>query len=157
MAHPRGGEQLAREHLPTGGRARRGEWRMSDDLDGPDGPRDYDREFSTPIDYRVRRRIGYSHDHGDVTRFAVQLEYRLESDWMEVVRFDHDPASEHGHDATVEGVHMDVYRGGVKIRTEEVFPPMPASEALSFAEEHLAEHAERYIRRFEEWHGIRNR
>lgn len=122
-----------------------------------DAPREYDREFSTPLDYRVRRRIGYSHDRGEVTRFVVQLEYRTNDGWAEIVRFDHDPGSDHGHDVAQEGVHMDVYRDNVKIRAEEVFPPMPASEALSFAEGHLAQHAERYIRRFEEWHGIGKR
>jgi hypothetical protein len=57
---------------------------------------------------------------------------------------------------TVKGVHMDVYRDGEKIRSEEIFPPMPASDALTFAEEHLNQLAERYIERFETWHGIRN-
>lgn len=121
-----------------------------------DAPRDYDREFTTPLNHRTRRRIGYSHDHGDVMRFVIQLEYRLDEEWVEVVRFDHDPESDHGHDVTVEGVHMDVYRDGEKLRSEEVFPPMPASDALTFAEEHLTQHAERYINRFETWHGIRN-
>jgi len=121
-----------------------------------EAPRDHDREFTTPLEYRVRRRIGYSHDHGEVTRFVVQMEYRLDSEWVEIVRFDHDPVSDHGHDVTVEGVHMDVYRDGEKHRSEEVFPPMPASDALTFAEEHLNQHAERYIKRFETWHGIRN-
>jgi hypothetical protein len=62
-------------------------------------------------------------------------------DWHSVVRFDHDPESDHAHDVTEEGVHMDVYRGGEKIRSEEVFPPMEASDALTFAEEHLNQHA----------------
>lgn len=51
---------------------------------------------------------------------------------------------------------MDVYRDGKKLRSEEVFPPMPASDGLTFAEEHLNQHAERYLNRFETWHGIRN-
>jgi hypothetical protein len=46
------------------------------------------------------RRIGYSHERGDVTRFVVQVEYRLDGDWHEVVRYDHGPASERGHDVT---------------------------------------------------------
>ena len=120
-------------------------------------PRDYDREFMTPLAYRVRRRIGYSHNRGEVTRFVVQLEYRFNGDWHEIVRFDHDPESDHAHDVIQEGVHMDVYRDGKKLRSEEIFPPMPASDALTFAEEHLNQHAERYIKRFEIWHGIRNK
>ena len=117
----------------------------------------YDREFTTPLEYRTRRRIGYSHAHGEVTRFVVQLEYRFDGEWVEIVRFDHDPESDHGHDVTEDGVHMDVYRDSEKLRSEEVFPPMPPGEALTFAEEHLNQHVERYINRFEEWHGIRNR
>lgn len=120
-------------------------------------PRDYDREFTTPLEYRVRRRIGYSHEHGVVTRFVVQLEYRLDGEWCEIVRFDHDQESNRGHDVTTEGVHMDVYRSGQKLRSEEVFPPMPVSDALTCAEEHLNQHAERYVNRFEEWHGITDR
>jgi hypothetical protein len=122
-----------------------------------EGPRSYDREFTTPLHYRARRRIGYSHDHGVVTRFVVQLEYRLHGEWVEVVRFDHDPESEQGHDVTTEGVHMDVYRDGEKAQSPEIFPPMLASDALTSAEEHLTQHGERYIKRFEEWHGINDR
>lgn len=122
-----------------------------------DEPRDYDREFTTPVQYRVRRRIGYSHDHGEITRFVIQLEYRLNGDWREIVRFDHDPYSDHAHDVTNVGVHVDVFREGEKLRSEEVFPPMSANAALTFAEEHLKRHAERYINRFEAWHGIDNR
>lgn len=118
-------------------------------------PRGYDREFTARLSARVRRRIGYSHDRGEVARFVVQLEYRLDEEWVEVVRFDHDPTSEVGHDVSEEGVHVDVYRAGQKIRSEEVFPPMPASDALTFVEDHLAQHAEAYVRRFEAWHGIR--
>lgn len=118
--------------------------------------REYDREFTSRLRDRVRRRTGYSHDHGRVTRFVVQLEYRLDDDWVEVVRSDHDPAREQGHDVTVKGVHMDVYRDGEKIRSPQVLPPMPANRAFTSAEEHLTRHAEDYIKRFEEWHNIRN-
>lgn len=119
--------------------------------------REYDREFTSPLEYRVRRRLGYTHKHGRVSRFVVQLEYRLDNEWTEIVRIDHDSEGELAHDVTDEGVHMDVYRDGEKLRSEEVFPPMPANEALTFAEEHLSNHAERYVKRFEKWHGIRNR
>jgi hypothetical protein len=122
-----------------------------------DTPQDYEREFTTPLEYRARRRIGYTHERGDVTRFVVQLEYRIGGEWTEVVRFDHDPRSDHAHDVTEDGVHMDVYRDGEKIRSEEVFPPMEASDALTFAEEHLNQHARQYINRFEAWHEISDR
>jgi len=118
-------------------------------------PQDYDKEFTTPLNHRVRRRIGYSHIHGEITRFVVQLEYYVKGEWAEVVRFDHDSDSEVAHDVSEEGVHMDIYRDGEKIRSEKIFPPMPANEALTFAEDHLAQQAERYIKRFEKWHGSR--
>ena len=120
-------------------------------------PRDYDREYTARRGTTVRRRLGYSHDHGDVTRFVVQLEYQYEGEWTSVVGYDHDPASVHGHDVTDEGLHIDVYRDGKKYRQEYVAPPMPAGVALDFAEDHLAENTQRFTRRFEEWHEIRNR
>ena len=116
-------------------------------------PREYDREFTDARGGPARRRIGYSHDRGEITRFVVQLEYRRD-EWEPVVRFDHDPTSDHGHDVETGGVHMDVYRGGEQVRREEVFPAMPADDALTFAEAHLKEHEQRYIERFEGWHGI---
>ncbi|MFB6201354.1 MAG: hypothetical protein ABEI98_05020 [Halorhabdus sp.] len=119
--------------------------------------REYDREYTTRTGTTVRRRLGYSHDHGEVTRFVVQLEYLYEHEWTPVVRYDHDPASMHGHDVTDEGLHIDVYRDGEKYRQEYVAPPMPAGVALDFAEDHLAENTQRFITRFEEWHEIRNR
>lgn len=120
-------------------------------------PKGYDREFTTPLRYSVRRRLGYAHERGTVTRFVVQLEYRCDGEWTPVVRYDHDTASAHGHDVTAEGLHIDVYRNGEKYRTEYVAPPMPAGVALDFAEDHLAENDERFIERFEKWDGIKNR
>lgn len=98
-----------------------------------ESPRDYDREFLTRERAAVRRRLGYSHDRGKVVRFVVQLEYRMEDDWTPVVRYDHDPASDHGHDVTEEGLHVDIYRDGEQHRREWIAPPMPASVALDFA------------------------
>lgn len=121
-----------------------------------DEPREYDREYTTWTGTTIRRRLGYSHDHGEVTRFVVQLEYLYEDEWMPVVRYDHNPASLHGHDVTDAGLHIDVYRDGEKYRQEYVAPPMPAGVALDFAEDHLTENVQRFIRRFEEWHEIRN-
>ena len=79
----------------------------------------------------------------------VQLEYWIGDEWHEVVRFDRDSASEHGHDVREDGAHMDVYRDGERIRSEEVFPPMSPNDAFTFVEEHLGEHVEGYLRRFE--------
>lgn len=109
----------------------------------------YDREFTTPLAFGVRRRIGYSHDRGRITRFVVQLEYRLANEWVELVRSGHDETSAHRHDVTEDGVHLDVFRDGTNARSAEIFPPMPPNEALTFVEDHIAEHGERYVKRFE--------
>jgi len=119
-------------------------------------PRDYDREHTARIDADVRQRLGYSHDKGEVTRFVVQLEYRLD-EWEVVVRYDHDPESTHGHDVTEEGLHIDMYRDSEKYRTEYVAPSMPPGVALDFAEDHLSKNIQRFIKRFEQWHGIESR
>ena len=119
-----------------------------------DEPREYDREWTVPIGSRARKRTGISVDQGEVVRFVVQLEYRLRGEWTPVVRYDHDPASDHGHDVAEEGLHIDVYRNGKQARRDWVAPPMPAGVALDFAEDHLGENLERFIRRFEEWHSI---
>lgn len=116
-----------------------------------DGPRDYDDGYVERIGCNLRFRLAYSHEKGDITRFVVQLEYRRGGGWTPVVRYDHDPASKHGHDVSEEGLHIDVYRRGEKHRTDYVAPPMPAGVALDFAEDHLAENAERFVRRFEQW------
>ncbi len=121
-----------------------------------DSPKGYDREFTFRVSNRVRRRFGYCHDRGEVTRFVVQLEYRLNDEWVEVVRYDHDQRGEQAHDVTDEGLHIDVYRRGEKVTTEYVTPPTSAGIALDHAEDHLSENLERFIERFERWHGIRN-
>jgi hypothetical protein len=122
-----------------------------------DGPREYDREYTDRLSNVTRLRLGYSHDHGEVTRFVVQLEYRVDEAWEVVVRYDHDPASEFGHDVSEEGLHIDIYRDGEQHRTEYVAPPMPAGVALDRAEDHLSNNLEAFIERFEQWHGIRSR
>ena len=91
-------------------------------------------------------------EQGEVLRFVVQLEYRLGGEWVEVVRYDHESAGASAHDVTKEGLHIDIYREGEKHATEYIAGPLPAGVALDLAEDHLAEIAERFIRRFEEWH-----
>lgn len=122
-----------------------------------DGPREYGRQYTDELSDCARVRVGYSHDRGEVTRFVVQLEYRLDDEWREVVRYDHDPASEFGHDVSDEGLHVDVYRRGERLRTEYVAPPMAAELALDRAEDHLSNNLELFVQRFERWHGITNR
>lgn len=129
---------------------------MTEDL-----PREYDREFTAGAGRRARRRLGVDVDRGEVTRFVVQLEYLVDAaaeEWATVVRYDHDSegSTEATHDVTAEGLHIDVYRDGEKIDSHELTPPLPANQALNAAEEHLAEHLDGYIKRFERWHGIQN-
>lgn len=121
-----------------------------------DTPREYDREYTTTVSATVRRRLGYSHDRGTVTRFVVQLEYRHEDEWHEVARYDHAPESEQGHDVETEGLYIDVYRDGKKHWTEYIAPPMPAGVALDRAEDHLTQNTVAFIERYERWHGIRS-
>lgn len=123
------------------------------------GPRSYEREFTARADHRARRRLGLDVDRGTVVRFVVQLEYLIDpgaDEWATVVRYDHDGTgeSEHAHEVTDEGLHIDVYRESEKIESHELTPPLPANDALSIAEEHLSNHLEGYLRRFEQWHGI---
>jgi len=123
-----------------------------------DVPREYGREYIRPLPGPLRERIGFDTLRGEVTRFAVQLEYRLGGEWTEVVRYDHDGTddSEFGHDAAEEGLHVDIYRDGEKHATEFITGPLPAGVALDHAEDHLAQNLQRYVKRFEEWHGIRS-
>lgn len=123
----------------------------------PDQPREYDREYETPISHRARKRLGYDRSGDELTRFVVQLEYEVDGDWYPVVRYDHDVESEFGHDVHEEGIHIDIYRDSEKFRTEYVAPPMPPTVALDRAEDHLANNLEGFIRRFEQWHEIRDR
>lgn len=104
---------------------------------------------------RVQLRTAFTVETGDVVRFMVQLEYWLRGDWREVVRYDHD--RDGPHDITEDGLHMDVYRGGEKLRTEQVSPPLPANEGFNAAEDDLQENAERYVKRFERWHRVNER
>lgn len=111
----------------------------------------------TRLATQVQLRLGFSKDRGTVTKFVVQLEYWLDGGWQTVVRYDHDRAAEGGHDVTEEGLHRDIYREGEKIRSEEVTGPLPANKAFEYAEEDLKERVERYVRRFEKWHGVKER
>ena len=124
-----------------------------------DDSRNYDKEFTTRVHRRARRRLGIDVDRGQVKRFVVQLEYLVDPHpeaWEPVVRYDHDVegSAEATHDVTEDGLHIDIYRDGEKINSHELTPPLPANDALSAAEEHLTEHLQGYVRRFEEWHGV---
>lgn len=106
---------------------------------------------------RVRLRTAFTTSRGDVTAFLVQLEYLIPPGWEVVGRYDHDSATELGHDVTEDGLHRDVYRAGQKYFVEQVTGPIPATDGFDFAEEDLRNNAERYVKRFEKWRGIRDR
>ena len=82
---------------------------------------------------RVQFRTAYTVDQGEVVRFMTQLEYWLDGDWQVVVRYDHDRHAPGGHDISDEGLHLDVYRDGVKVRTERVTGPIPATDGFEAA------------------------
>lgn len=96
--------------------------------------REFDTEYETHLTDRVRVRFGADIERGNVERFLVQLEYRLVSGWTTIVRSDHNPTTEYGHDATEEGAHMDLYRDGKKVEVRQIGPPMSANAALNRAE-----------------------
>jgi len=105
---------------------------------------------------RVQLRTAFTTEKGEVVRFLVQLEYWLDGDWQPVVRYDHDREAPGGHDIAEEGLHMDVYRNGEKVDAKDVSGPISPAEGLNHAEDDLRENVERYIKRFERWHDIRN-
>lgn len=113
--------------------------------------REFDTEYETLLTDHVRVRFGADIDRGTVTRFLVQLEYQRASGWTQIVRSDHNPTAEYGHDAEREGVHMDLYRNDKKVEVRQIGPPMSANAALNRAEEHLVGEYERHVRRFEQW------
>lgn len=116
--------------------------------------RRYDREFTAIVDRRSQIRTGLSTERGHVTRFFVQLEYWLDGEWREVVRFDHDPGSPFGHDVTSEGIHMDVFRSGRKYRVKRGFPPVELNRAPRYCTAYIRENADLLLRRFERWHNV---
>jgi hypothetical protein len=115
----------------------------------------------TPVPNRlaeaVQLRIAFSKERGTITRFMVQLEYWLDSDWREIVRYDHARDAPGGHDITEEGLHRDVFRDGEKVETVQVSGPIPANEGFNYAEDDLRKDAEHYTKRFEQWHDIKKR
>jgi hypothetical protein len=121
-----------------------------------DTPRQYGREYNRDLPGPLRIRVGRDTNKGEVTRFLVQLEYFYDSDWHVVVRYDHDRegSEEASYDVTEDGLHIDIYRNDEKHASEFVVGPMPATPALDHAEDHLAQNLERFVQRYERWHGI---
>ena len=88
------------------------------------------------------------------TRFVVQLERGIGDEWRQVIRFDHDPENPMGHDIAEDGVHMDVYRDGEKVRVKDDFPPVPLNHAPRYCITYTRENAARFLDRFEQWHDL---
>jgi hypothetical protein len=51
---------------------------------------------------------------------------------------------------------MDIYRDSEKLRIEDITGPIPAANGFDYAEEDLRGNGQQYIKRFEQWHGIRD-
>ena len=102
----------------------------------------------------ARVRVEMDKERGVPTRFVVQLERRVNGDWAEVVRFDHDPENPMGHDVVEDGLHMDVYRDGEKVRVKDDFPPVNLTQAPRYCIAYIEEHADVLLRRFEQWHNL---
>lgn len=107
---------------------------------------------------RLRREIDV--DGGVPTRFVYQLEYDLDAtvdglpphDWQAVARMDHDSTGP--HNAAEEGLHIDLYRDGAKVKQSHDFPDVPLKLAPAFCEMYLQENADRLLDRFEQWHNV---
>ena len=112
----------------------------------------YEREFTKPINYRTRLRVGFSTVRGTPTEFVVQLEYLLDDEWWTVARFDHNPDLGMGHDVTEEGLHLDIYRDGKKYDVEHDFPAVDINDAPTYCKSYLERNADEYVGRFERWH-----
>lgn len=111
--------------------------------------------YTDAIKYpHARLRVIIDTENGVPTRFVVQLEYHYDGEWETVVRFDHNLASEFGHDITEEGLHMDICRDGVKYRVKTDFPPVALSDAPAYAESHIREQVDQLLRRYEQWHNL---
>lgn len=119
-----------------------------------------DVEYTKSVNGRAHVRVEIGVTDGDVDWFLVQLEYNMQphgfhdNDWEEVARFDHHPHEPHGHDHTIERLHLDIYKNGQKHDVKRGFPPVPENEAPAKCEEFLLEHADYYIGQFERWHDI---
>lgn len=97
-------------------------------------------------------RYGSTCRKGEVLAFLVQLYCWHDDRWRLVAQFDHNPAMKRGHDVTVEGLHMDVFRDGEKHETRKTFPRLDARAAFTFAEEYFLEYDQSLIEEYKQWH-----
>ncbi|GAA0716848.1 hypothetical protein J2744_000708 [Halorubrum trapanicum] len=114
-----------------------------------------DVQYSEWVEYpHARLRVDIDKTAGVPTRFVVQLERRVDGSWRQVVRFDHESENPMGHDITDEGLHMDVYRDGEKVRVKDDFPPVDLTHAPRYCIAYIERHAGVLLRRFERWHDL---
>lgn len=124
-------------------------------------PREQTKNIEKPLSYgtdkrpvtRIRLFLGRIPGEG-LTRFRVQLEYRIGDTWVQVAGSDHNPDAEAGHDVTNEGVHLDVYRDGDRVGQESIFPVTDPATGLKRAETYILDNEQRLTERFEQWHDL---
>lgn len=99
---------------------------------------------------------------GEMQYFVVQLEYDIqatptgenEPDWQPVARFDHNTDPAHGHDISVEGLHLDIYKDGEKYTVKTGFPNVSLDTAPEFCERYFEVNGGRLLEQFEHWHDL---
>lgn len=97
-------------------------------------------------------------EQGDVSRFIVAYDYRLDDNWERVAQFDHNPEAPSGHDIEEEGLHLDLYREGQKYRVVRAkFPYVPVNHAPRYCIEYIKQNHGALIERFERWHNVNRR
>lgn len=101
-------------------------------------------------DRETRLRFGLATIHGSPVQFLVQLEYRRRDSWKPVARFDHERHGPSYRDATISGLHLDVYApDGTQKRKVTGFPLTEEKTAMPAAEQYLKRHYERLIEEYE--------
>lgn len=116
---------------------------------------DADVQYFDWVEYpHARVRVEIDKEQGVPTRFVIQLERRVNGDWKQAVRFDHNPGNPNGHDITDEGLHMDVYRDGEKVRVKDDFPAVPLTHAPRYCILYIEQNGGQLLRRFEQWHDL---
>jgi hypothetical protein len=93
-------------------------------------------EYLIILGENARKRHFHEIQRGAVIVFMVQLEVRLEGNWLPVVRYD----SKHGF------AHMDRHRRSGETRKQLLL--LPFAEALTFADADIREHWRDYQLRF---------
>lgn len=84
----------------------------------------------------VRKRHIHETERGTVVRFVVQLEFRMELEWLPVVRYD----NAHGF------AHRDVYHGKSLIKKESL--DLGLEVALNYGDWDINENWQNYIAHF---------